>query len=855
MSHSITSNSVLAKRPPILLRWAAFSFLCLALLLPQRVARAHPVDMYAQELFVVLMQDGVSIDWEITPGTLLADTVWAAADGNRDSLVSSQEARAWVAPFVAQFSVTLDGLPLENLRVDGLHWPAAIGVLRTGEDSVQVQISAQWPAEMTGKRHLQIHNAYLEANSLDWFSLTGQGLSFDTPLQTNGQLETDIYAPASASALTSWNSGLPDLAGISGALSGLADSPQNGGPATAVSALVGLVKTQELSPLFLLGALLLSLALGSLHALTPGHGKALVAAYLVGSRGRSRDAVFLGLVVTLTHTGSVVLLGLLTLLASQYILPGQIAPWLEIVSGLLVVVFGLNLFFQRRQVLFDWWAARRARRAAKNRLNQKTSFSLQSASLARSPAGFGLLHTPACETHSHSHLPTGAVTWKSLLALGVSGGLVPCPDAIAILLVAVAINRILFGMLLILAFSAGLALVLIAIGLAMLQGLRLVARNTRSDLLNRFSRYAPLVSALVVSGLGVGLTFSAAHALAFTSAQAAGPVFEIERASLLYLFPDAKGKHQLTRQPLAGGAAIPYTDEPDSVAGYSVSPDGKTIVYVVFRANGESLLRAVDADGSRPRLLLDCKRAQCGGPVWYPDGRRLVYQRADYADDYSLPRFSLWWLDLASGETRPVFQDGAFASYAPAFSPDGQWLSYKSPVNNTLQLYNLLDGRVVSIPIPLVSGDSQMWSPNADALLFWDAASAQEGAALHVKRYDLTSGLKTDLGGEPTQVDYAAAWSPDGAWVVINRELPAAAQSKRGDQVWIMRPDGSHARLLLGEAEASYSDMTWTPDGQSLVYTRYSYLNLGQSEIWMVDIETGAKTKLVSGGIAPVVLP
>ncbi len=106
------------------------------------------------------------------------------------------------------------------------------------------------------------------------------------------------------------------------------------------------------------------------------------------------------------------------------------------------------------------------------------------------------------------------MTWKSLLTLGVSGGLIPCPDAIAILLVAVALNRIPFGMLLIVAFSIGLALVLIAIGLAMVHGVRLISR---SDLVSRFSVYAPVISAVIVSGLGVALTVSALNSLKFSS--------------------------------------------------------------------------------------------------------------------------------------------------------------------------------------------------------------------------------------------------------------------------------------------------------------------------------------------------
>ena len=123
--------------------------------------------------------------------------------------------------------------------------------------------------------------------------------------------------------------------------------------------------------------------------------------------------------------------------------------------------------------------------------------------------------------HSHGHYknihmlcPPGQVTWKSLLTLGISGGLIPCPDAIAILLVAVALNRIPFGMLLIVAFSIGLALVLIAIGLAMVHGVRLI---TRSDLLSRFSVYTPVISAVIVSGLGVALTVNALNSFKFSS--------------------------------------------------------------------------------------------------------------------------------------------------------------------------------------------------------------------------------------------------------------------------------------------------------------------------------------------------
>ena len=242
-------------------------------------------------------------------------------------------------------------------------------MLRTAEDRIQLTLRFAWPANATGAQTLEIHSAHLEPNSLNWFSLTAEeGLSFDQPQQDNGLLRTTIAFPADqnaqppAAALTSWNSGTPNLPGFGAAVSTLSQGLTGSGQASSTAAAAGsvtstltsLVKTQQFSPWFLAGAFLLSLALGSLHALTPGHGKALVGAYLVGSQGTTRDAVLLGSIVTITHTGSVVLLGLITLLASHYILPALIAPWLEIVSGLLVIGFGLNLLFRRRRDLAAW---------------------------------------------------------------------------------------------------------------------------------------------------------------------------------------------------------------------------------------------------------------------------------------------------------------------------------------------------------------------------------------------------------------------------------------------------------------------------------------------------------------------
>ena len=140
--------------------------------------------------------------------------------------------------------------------------------------------------------------------------------------------------------------------------------------ANVTSTLTGLVRVHQSSAWFLLGAFAISLLLGTLHSLIPGHGEALIAAYLVGSHWKVRDTISLGSVVTLTHTGSVLLLGLVTRVASRYILSALVIPWLEIVSGLFVIGFGVNLLVCRGREL----VARVRRKPASIRGNRVYTF-------------------------------------------------------------------------------------------------------------------------------------------------------------------------------------------------------------------------------------------------------------------------------------------------------------------------------------------------------------------------------------------------------------------------------------------------------------------------------------------------
>jgi len=269
---------------------------------------------------------------------------------------------------------------------------------------------------------------------------------------------------------------------------------------TPRDAFTQLMTAKELPFSFVVFALAVAAGLGAAHALEPGHGKTIVAAYLVGSRGTAWHAVLLGLIVTFSHTAGVFLLGVVTLFASRYIVPEHLYPWLGVVSGLAIAVLGFTLFLRRY--------AGQAHDHAHSHTHADDH--------PHHPHGHAdQLHSPnpdygtASPHHHHHHSPEPgeAVSFPALLALGVTGGMVPCPAALVVLLTAVSLHRIGFGLILIVAFSVGLAAVLIAVGMLMVSARRLLARlQTEGPLIQR---WLPLTSSVLITILGLAIAVQA----------------------------------------------------------------------------------------------------------------------------------------------------------------------------------------------------------------------------------------------------------------------------------------------------------------------------------------------------------
>jgi nickel/cobalt transporter (NicO) family protein len=234
-------------------------------------------------------------------------------------------------------------------------------------------------------------------------------------------------------------------------------------------------------------------AFGALHAKSPGHGKTMVAAYLVGSRGTMKQAAFLGAMVTLTHTISVFILGLVTLAFAKYLAPEKLVTWLGVASGIAIILIGASLFYKRLRSL--------QRAKAHHHHHHDHSHTHDHAHAHGLPHTHDHNHGP----HTHTHVPEGEVTLKSLIALGASGGMVPCPSALVLLLISISLGHVGLGLLLLVSFSLGLAGVLMAIGMLVIYAKQWLPDPVKTSQHPMF-RLIPVLSAFVIVCIGLVMT-------------------------------------------------------------------------------------------------------------------------------------------------------------------------------------------------------------------------------------------------------------------------------------------------------------------------------------------------------------
>jgi ABC-type nickel/cobalt efflux system permease component RcnA len=279
-----------------------------------------------------------------------------------------------------------------------------------------------------------------------------------------------------------------------------------------------LIQAQNLSAWFLFTAALIAIGLGGLHALEPGHGKTIVAAYLVGSRGTARHAFLLGIIVTASHTVGVFALGGITSYASRYIVPEQLYPWLGALSGVTIAALGCYMLLRR----LTGTAADHSHAPGKS--HGHWTFCMRPAN--EEIEGRLVL----CDAK-----PTQSVSLTQLFTLGITGGIIPCPAALIVLLSAFALHRIGLGLFLILAFSVGLAAVLVSFGMLMVYARRFMTHLQNDGPLTR--RWLPVASCTFITVLGLMLTIQSLSSVhldaSLLSKERLGPILFVTGLGLI----------------------------------------------------------------------------------------------------------------------------------------------------------------------------------------------------------------------------------------------------------------------------------------------------------------------------------
>ena len=534
----------------------AFLTVAAGLLLPASAA-AHPLGNFTINHYagLTIAPDRIDIDAVIDMAEIPAFQERQTMDTDGDGSVADDEGAAWAvgacASLVPKLDLRRDGTTLAVVAgASSVAFPPGAGGLSTLR--LECGFSAAVLPAISSPATVTFADAsYIERLGWREIVVTGNGTILDThglPTTSPSQKLTVYPADMIATPSDTRQASIavrPDPAGP--ATPALRSSPPALGAAGPVSSatpggrlsagavpggvgaeLPDIFRTADLTPFVILASLLTAVVIGAGHALTPGHGKTLMAAYLVGSRGTATHAVGLGLSVAVSHTLGILALAVVIVGAGSVLPPDVVYRITPVIAGGSIIAIG-------GWMLFNEVRRRRARSAV-------VASATRAEDHAHAPGehvhvgphehahdhdhdpadGAGHDHerahdhdaVPGEHRHGgvvHSHLPPvgASLSWRGLFVLGLAGGLIPSTSALLILLGSIAAGRPAFGLVLVIAFGLGMAAVMTCVGLAMILARTRLDRMPSRSSLGRLAAVAPLVASVAVLGLGLVLTWQA----------------------------------------------------------------------------------------------------------------------------------------------------------------------------------------------------------------------------------------------------------------------------------------------------------------------------------------------------------
>ena len=471
---------------------ALFALMIVAVSWPATAASAHPLGNFTINLYsgIQVVPGEIRIDYVVDMAEIPTFQAMPSIDTDGDGTASPAEQAAWAettAPtFVRNLTLLVDGAPVS------LEVRSASMRFRDGQGGLPILRFEGVFAGPVARAGSIVYRDENDANHIGWREITAVG--------EDGEAISGANVPATSvsDALLAYPQDLlssplhvtsmhasfaPGVSTGSGDQTTPGSATDAARPGVDTSPFSSLVDNHGIA-LVLLG-FALAVAFGAWHALLPGHGKTLMAAYMVGSEAKVRQAVAVGSAVAVMHTASVLALGLLVISLEQTFRPETLYPWLGLLSGVVAIGLGAYLLIGR---LSAWSDARHAQVHDRSHA-----------------AGHDHVHHHADDPdHGHSHaLPAGVslTSRRGLLALALAGGILPSPSALIVMLGAINAHRVGYGLGLIVAFSVGLALALIVVSLGALRARAAMARRLSSF----WGRLVPVLSASAIVGVGLFL--------------------------------------------------------------------------------------------------------------------------------------------------------------------------------------------------------------------------------------------------------------------------------------------------------------------------------------------------------------
>lgn len=488
-------------------------------------AGAHPLGNFTinTSLAVTVTDSGIEAQLVLDMAEIPALQTKQRLDTDKDGTSSDDERSAYRAEMCAslseQVTIEVDG-KASKLRTKNseLSYPPG----QAGLTTLRLECALEAEASITDEAKLEVRSTAF-ADRVGWQEITIAGdrmtISDSTVAAKSTSATLTKYPEAKLKSPLRQTSATATVRAGGPAL----DADAGDGPVVPLPrgvdaptrAFTSFVGRQDLGLGVGLAAFALSLLLGAIHALAPGHGKTVMAAYLVGQKGSPRQAAVLGLTVTATHTLGVLALGV-AIAASKIITPERLYPYLGLISGLLLAAIGLSLFRNARR-------ARRALRPAPpvhdhdhhDHDHHDHDHDDHHDHEHEEDDGW---HAHGGGMHRHAPLVPGEpLTWSSLLALGFVGGFLPSPSAVVVLLGAIALGRAWFGVLLVIAYGIGMAATLMAAGLLLVRARGALERRLHRVLDRNGSRvlntFVPFGTALVIIVVGLVLAAQGANSI------------------------------------------------------------------------------------------------------------------------------------------------------------------------------------------------------------------------------------------------------------------------------------------------------------------------------------------------------